>query len=190
MNLVAFKSMAQVKIQLINGNVIDAQSYAIGDLWLTYKKPGTNINRSKKIDRYDVFSVAKADETEEVVYQADSLDFSIAEAREYIKGEQAAHLYYKKPVNTVGAIAIGVGSSALSFYGLPIPMIYSIIVGRFNPKKIQVPDTFDQQLANTDPFRMGYQKSARNMKIQQSLKWGYISLSVSIAAILIYENNK
>lgn len=186
----ALHSEAQVKILMINGKVIDASSYSIGDLYVTYKKPGTSNARNRKVDRYDVFSIVKADNTEEMVYMPDSLDFSIAEAKEYIKGEQAAHLYYHKPANSIAAAAIGVGSSVLSFYALPVPMIYSVIIGRFNSKNLQLPSSYDKQLSSTEPFRLGYQKSARNIKIQQSLKWGYISLGVSLAAIIIYEKNK
>ncbi len=190
MNLITHNSEAQVKIQMINGKVIDASSYTVGDLYITYIKLGTNKSRSKKVDRYDVFSILKADSSEEMVYMPDSLDFSIKEAKEYIKGEQAAHLFYRKPANSIAAAAIGVGSSVLSFYALPVPMIYSVIIGRFNSKKLQLPDSYDQQLASTEPFRLGYQKSARNIKIQQSLKWGYISLGISLAAVIIYEKNK
>ena len=190
MNLMALHSEAQVKILMINGKVIDASSYSIGDLYITYKKPGTSNARNRKVDRYDVFSIIKADNTEEMVYMPDSLDFSIAEAKEYIKGEQAAHLYYHKPANSIAAAAIGVGSSVLSFYALPVPMIYSVIIGRFNSKNLQLPSSYDKQLSSTEPFRLGYQKSARNIKIQQSLKWGYISLGISLAAIIIYEKNK
>ena len=190
LNLIAFKSEGQIKIQMINGKVFEAVNYSTGDMYINYKKPGTGRWLNKKVDRYDVFSILKADGTEEMIYQADSLDFSIEEARQYIKGEQAALKYYRRPTNAIGAAAIGVGSSVLSFYGLPVPMIYSVIIGRFNTKKIQVPESYDKQISGTEPFRLGYQKTARNMKIQQSLKWGYVSLGVSIAAILLYENNK
>ena len=177
---------AQNHIILINGKIIEASSYIVNSEYVTYRKPGSTSRKPKVLDRFDVFEIIKADSSEEMIYNSDSIDFSVAEVREYIKGEQAAHLYYKRPSNIIGAALVGAGSGFMYFYGLPVPMIYSIIVGRFNTHKIRVPDTFDQHLATSEPFITGYQKTSRNMKIQQSLKWGYISLGVSLAGLIIY----
>jgi hypothetical protein len=53
-----------------------------------------------------------------------------------------------------------------------------------------LPSDFDPQLAAAEPFKFGYQKAARNIKIQQSLKWGYISLGVGLTTLIIYGVNK
>jgi hypothetical protein len=65
-------------------------------------------------------------------------------------------------------------------------MLYGVAIGRFSPKKIQVPEGYDPQLINSDPYKMGYQKGARNIKIQKSLKWGYISLGAGLTGLIIY----
>jgi hypothetical protein len=182
---------AQGTIQMINGKMIKVDYYSVGDLFVSYKKQGDNRGNTKAVDRYDVFSIIKDDSSEQIIYvPADSLDYTVDEARQYIKGEQAAHLYYKKPGNGISAAAVGLGSSILSFYALPVPMIYAIALGRFNPKMDQLPSDFDPQLAAAEPFKFGYQKAARNIKIQQSLKWGYISLGVGLTALIIYGVNQ
>jgi hypothetical protein len=65
-------------------------------------------------------------------------------------------------------------------------MLYAVVAGRFNPKEIKVPEGFDASLKNSEPYKMGYEKGARNIKIQKSLKWGYISLGVGLTALIIY----
>jgi hypothetical protein len=182
---------AQGTIQMISGKLIKVDYYSVGDLFVSYKKQGDKKGNTKAVDRYDVFSIIKTDSSEQIIYApADSLDYTVEEARQYIKGEQAAHLYYKKPGNGISAAAVGLGSSLLSFYALPVPMIYAVALGRFNPKINQLPSNFDPQLAAAEPFKFGYQKAARNIKIQQSLKWGYISLGVGLTALIIYGVNQ
>jgi len=197
------------QIQLLNGKTIPIETYQIGPELITYKKSGDKPKRIRSVDRYDVFSITNPSGSEDVVYAPmDSLDFSIDEAKRFILGEQAAYTYYKTHGTSVSSAIIGVGSGFLQFYGLPVPMLYSVALGRFSPlkttnravelseeraakresriiKKMKLPDSFDPQLVNNPEFRMGYDKAARNIKIQQSLKWGYIGLGTSLATLLI-----
>lgn len=177
----------QHKILLTNGKVIDAVNYTVGEIFVTYTKTGDKKTGSRAIDRYDVFSITTASGTEEMIYAPlDSLDFTIEEARQYIKGEQAAKLVYKPTGASIGAASIGAGASILSFYALPVPMLYSVIAGRFNPTDIKIPEGFDPSLQQSEAYRLGYQKGARNIKIQKSLKWGYISLGAGLAGLILY----
>lgn len=183
----SMQSLAQNKILLTNGKVIEAANYNVGEIFVTYTKTGDRKSGSRAVDRFDVFSITNSSGEEEVIYvPADSLDFTIAEAREFIKGEQAAKQVYKAKGASIGAGIVGAGASILSFYALPVPMLYSVAVGRFSPKKIQVPEGYDPQLINSEPYKMGYQKGARNIKIQKSLKWGYISLGAGLTGLIIY----
>lgn len=177
----------QNKILLTSGKVIEAVNYNVGDIFVTYTKTGDKKAGSRAVDRFDVFSITNANGEEEIVYApVDSLDFTVPEAREFIKGEQAAKEVYKPKGTNVGSIVVGAGASILSFYALPVPMLYSVIAGRFSPKNIKVPEGYDPVLKDSEPYKLGYQKSARNMKIQRSLKWGYISLGVGLTGLIIY----
>ncbi|CAN5544155.1 hypothetical protein BH11BAC2_BH11BAC2_08810 [soil metagenome] len=182
---------SQNKILLINGKVIEAETYSIGDLFVTYKKAGDSRSTPRAVDRYDVFSVIRRDSTEEIVYTPDSLDFTLEEARSYIKGEQIALAYYRRPSTSISSAILGAGSSILSFYALPVPFLYGVILSRFNPKpsKFQLPENMDRAIVNDEPFKLGYQKAARNLKIQKSLKWGYIGLGVGLTTLIIYGAN-
>ncbi|HNA58359.1 MAG TPA: hypothetical protein PLJ43_09565 [Chitinophagales bacterium] len=177
----------QNKILLTNGKVIEAVNYNVGDIFVTYTKTGDKKTGSRAVDRFDVFSITNANGVEEIVYTpVDSLDFTVPEAREFIKGEQAAKEVFKPKGTNIGAIVVGASASILSFYALPVPMLYSVVTGRFSPRNIKVPEGYDPALKDSEPYKLGYQKSARNMKIQKSLKWGYISLGAGLAGLIIY----
>lgn len=186
--LLPFESLfAQHKILLISGKTIEAESYIVGDMFVSYKKQGDKRSGTRAVDRYDVFSITNASGEEELLYApADSLDFTVDEARLYIQGEQVAREYYNSKGASISSAIIGAGSSILYFYALPIPMIYSVVLGRFNPKKMHLPENFNQEVAHTEAFKLGYQKSARNIKIQKSLKWGYIGLGAGLAGWIVY----
>jgi len=200
------------QIQLLNGKTIPIKTYQIGSDFITYKKPGDNGKRTRSIDRFDVFSVTNSSGSEDVVYAPmDSLDFSIDEAKRFILGEQAAFNYYQNDWNAFTAASIGLYAGLLQFYSLPVPMLVGITSGRFSPlrtslkqsdggsprdqrreerlvRKMNLPESFDPKLSSTPEFRMGYDKAARNMKIQKSLKWGYIGLGASLGMLIYYSH--
>ena len=184
--LCAIHANAQQKMLLLNGNEIEIKSYLVVGEDVTYKKTNDKRDKLKTIDKYDVFSVTKEDGTEDIVYKSDSLTFTVEEARNNIRGEKAAKIFYNKPAITVGAGIFGVAASLLSFYSLPVPMLYGVVVGRFNPPKMQIPANYDSPYSTTEAYRYGYNKKARNIKIQRSLKWGYIGLGAGLAGLIIY----
>jgi hypothetical protein len=193
--MISTQVSAQHTIQLLNGKQITAETYSVGDIFVSYKKVGDTRTAPRLIDRFDVFSVKNASGEEEMLYApSDSLDFSVADARLYIEGEQTAIKYYNRPSVKWTSAVVGAGSSILSFYALPIPMLYSLALGRHNPHNLQMGPRSESNTTLTpelsakkdnEAFRFGYQRAARNIKIQQSLKWGYISLGVGIAALII-----
>lgn len=181
------KLSAQQRILLLNGHYIPVESFQIGDDYLSYKKINDKRKKMREVDRYDVFSILNEDGKEKIIYAPiDSLDYTVEEVRLYIQGEQIAREYYKAKGATISSAVVGLGSSLLSFYALPVPMIYGIVLGRFNPKKMNLPENFDKEIATSEAFKSGYNKAARNTKIQKSLKWGYISLGVGLTGLIIY----
>lgn len=210
--IVLFQAAAHAQIQqiqLLNGKTIPIESYQIGTDYITYKKAGDKPKRTRSVDRYDVFSITNSGGGEDVVYApADSFDFSAEEARRFIQGEQAAFSHFKTTGTSISSAAVGMGSGFLAFYGIPVPMVYGVIIGRFSPlqttnrsneqsenrtakkeirieRKMDLPDGYDASVSKTPEFRMGYDKAARNIKIQHSLKWGYIGFGTSLATLLL-----
>lgn len=175
----------QQKITLLNGKTIYPTSYSVGEMFVNYKLEGDNPKKLRLVDKYDVFSVTDAENKEEVLYKpADSLDFSVEDARLYMDGENAARIHFNKPGVKISSAGVGLASGVLSFYSLPIPFFYGIAITQRNPKKLQLPEEF-KNLENNEAFRFGYNREARNIKMKQSLKYGYISLGISLAALLL-----
>ena len=160
---------SQQKMLLLNGNVIEIKSYVEDELYISYKKPDDHSKKTRIIEKYDVFSITKEDSSEVLIFKADSLTFTVEEARNYIRGEQAAQKYYHKPANKWVAGIFGASASLLSFYSLPAPMLYGVVVGRFNPKEMQIPEGYDKPYSSKEEYRYGYNKKARNIKIQQHM---------------------
>lgn len=176
---------AQQKITLLNGKTIYPASYSVGEMFVNYKLPSDSPKKLRLFDKYDVFSVTDAENKEEILYKpADSLDFSIEDARIYMDGENAARIYFNKPGVRISSAGVGLASGILSFYSLPLPFFYGIGITQRNPKKIQLPEEL-KNMENNEAFRFGYNRQARNIKMKQSLTYGYISLGVSLAALFL-----
>lgn len=176
---------AQQKITLLNGKTIYPTSYSIGEMFVNYKLEGDNPKKLRLVDKYDIFSVTDAENKEEILYKpVDSLDFSVADARLYMDGENAARIYFNKPGVRISSAGVGLASGILSFYSLPLPFFYGIAITQRNPKKLQLPEEFKNMESN-EAFRFGYNREARNIKMKQSLKYGYISLGISLATLFL-----
>jgi hypothetical protein len=175
-------SNAQQKITLLTGEEINVTSYAIGDMFVNYKVVGDSPKKLRIVDKYDVFSVTNAESQEEILYKpADSLDFTIEEARIYMEGERSAKKHFDKSGSSISSVYVGAASGVLGFYSIPLPFIYSMTLGRKNPK--QLPAEF-KNYENNEAFRLGYNREARNIKFKQSLKFGYVSLGISLTMLV------
>jgi hypothetical protein len=181
---------AQDKLLLLNGKYVDVKKYTINDDYVIYNKKDDTRARQRVMEKLDVFAVVKADGSEEMVYKEDSINgLSIEQVRNYIKGEQAAMRFYNRQAHVGESAIVGMASSILIFYSLPMPMLNAVILGRFSPKKMQIPEGYDQPNSATEEYRVGYQKKARNLKIQQSIKWGYIGLGFGLIGFIAYFSN-
>ena len=181
---------AQEKMVLINGREIKIKSHVVNDDYVFYYRTDDIRNKKRLAEKIDVFSILKEDGYEEVIFQPDTVNgLSLEEARNYIRGEQAAMKFYNEQAHIGESAIIGVASSILIFYSLPLPMFNAVIMGKFSPKKMKIPEGYDAPYSATDEYKIGYQKKARNLKIQQSLKWGYIGLGVGLVGFIVYYSN-
>lgn len=184
---IGFQSFAQDKIVLLNGKVIELKSYTVNDEYIFYNRKDDTRSKQRLLEKLDVFSILKADSSEIVIYKDDTINgLSIEQVRNYIRGEQGAMRFYNRQAHIGESAIIGMASSILIFYSLPVPMFNAVILGRFSPKKMQIPEGYDLPYSKTEEYAVGYQKKARNLKIQQSIKWGYIGLGVGLAGFIAY----
>jgi hypothetical protein len=183
---IGFQTFAQEKMLLINGKTLELRNYNVTDEYILYNKRDDTRSKPRVIEKVDVFSIVKPDGSEHVIY-ADTINgLSIAQVKNYIRGEQAAMKFYNRQAHIGESAIVGMASSILIFYSLPAPMFNAVILGRFSPKKMQIPEGYDAPHSSTEEYRIGYEKKARNLKIQQSIKWGYIGLGVGLAGFIAY----
>ena len=184
LTLVPLSGFAQGTIIFLNGKEKRFESAEVKGEYLHYSVEGDTMDYKKIVDRFNVFSLKYDSGVEDVLYQPDTAygeDPSVEEVREYIKGEQYAMKVYRKPMNFITGVGVGMASSAAGFYGIPIPLVYTTVLGRFSPK---VPASADGAV-QSESFKMGYQKKARNMKIKNSLLGGAVGFAVGITALVV-----
>ncbi|MFM1876456.1 MAG: hypothetical protein RL266_2193 [Bacteroidota bacterium] len=144
---------------------------------------------SKRISRDLVFSILHSDNSEEVVYNADTLgyfadgeaevDYGVTEMRSYIAGRQAGRKH-----NTAFDMILGVGVGTISaavgsFWGPSIPA-GTVIVTSIANVKIKNKAGIDQALLDDPAFRDGYDRSAKRKKAWNFIKGSVAGLSFGL----------
>lgn len=182
------KSMAQGTMLFLNGKEKRFSSAEVKGEYIHYTPEGDDPDWKRLADRYNVFALQYDDGREEIIYVPDTTDGgdpTVEEVRDYIKGEKLAIAEYRKPMNFVGGVLTGAAGSLVNIYGLPVPLVYATVVGRFNPK---VPPAPEGQVYS-EHFQAGYQRKARNMKIKNSLIGGAIGFGVGLTALILFYSN-
>ncbi|MBS1764801.1 MAG: hypothetical protein JSS90_07545 [Bacteroidetes bacterium] len=199
---IGFNADAQDTLCLLNGKIKTVKFYNLNDPdWVRYVK-SSGSNRVKKIDVYKVFSVKQADGTEKILYNPDTVagDPNAEWVHDYIKGQQYGMLHNRDHFNKrdktwhrkvnfteIGGVAVGGAGSLLLFYGIPIPAVYAIAVGRSSPALPDAPD-IAPQYKNSEGFKSGYQKHKRNQRIKQGFISGMIGFAIGVATLTIIEH--
>lgn len=206
-----YAGYAQGTLIYLNGKEKRFSSAELKGEYIVYKPEKTDKGEQgiKKADKYNVFSILKDDGTEEVIYNPDTSfedEPTVAEIRDYIKGEKYAAVQYNKPANFVTSMQIGFISGILlpPFYGIAAPIIYPGVLGLF-PPKVKTPLTYqyDEKTRTysaisgpeagekvvSDSFAAGYGRKARNIKMKHGLIGGAIGFSISATAMLLLLGN-
>ncbi|MDQ3051412.1 MAG: hypothetical protein M3Q95_11045 [Bacteroidota bacterium] len=197
---------AQGKIVMLNGKEKRFATAEVKGELIEYQPEDTTRNGTRKLDRYDVFSILRDDGTEEIIYNPDTVsgeDPTISEVRDYIIGERYAAITYRKPANFVTGLEVGFVSGFVLpvFYGVAVPIIYPAVIGQFTPK-LETPLRYNYDIKTggfvplpegtnvsninvSKSFSAGYGKKARNMKIKSSLIGGGIGFALGATAIAL-----
>jgi hypothetical protein len=184
---------AQGYIQLLNGKERRFTKAEIKGIFINYE-PESKPGKSKKLNRFDAFSLNYDDGREEVLYKPDTSyddEPTIEEVSDYVQGEKFAIKYYsdhpRYPASQLYfGFYSGFFSSLLGFYGAAAIPVYAIGVDRFGPD--QPTDNLDQW--NDSPsFVSGYEKVMRNKKVKNSLIGGAIGFTVGITTLAVIFND-
>lgn len=204
--LISGYAHSQGKIVLLNGKERRFSTAEVKGEVIVYQVEDTTKNKTKKVDRYDVFAIFRDSGVEEIIYTPDTVadeEPSVAEVRDYINGHRYANLTYRKPANFVTGLEVGVvsGFALPVFYGFGVPILYSVGLSQFTPK-LKGPLTYNYNSAKdvleplptdsatsnihvTEAFSAGYGKKARNLKFKNSLIGGGIGFAIGASAIAI-----
>ena len=138
---------------------------------------------TRKVARDITFSILKADSTEIVVYNADTLgffadgeadrEFGVEEMRWYIKGQQDGRKH-----KTAFDVLLGVGVGAISagagaYWGPSIPAGTVVVTSIFH-NKIKNKAGVDPSLFDNEAYVDGYHRSAKRKKA-----WSFVKGSVA-----------
>jgi hypothetical protein len=176
-------------ILLLNGTIVYANVIDTTNGVTTIRNP-KNPNRNFLIENDRIFSIT--DSTgEHLLYVFDSVngnEFTIAEMRYYIIGEQDAEKGFKANGAFYGnmalAAACGVTGSLLS----PIPPFLFTALSGITKVKIKHSTVSDMEYLKQDSYIMGYERVARKKRKLRSLIGGGIGLGVGLGTFFILKS--
>ena len=182
-------SHAQGYIQLLNGKERRFTKAEVKGEFINYE-PESKPGKSKKLNRFDAFSLNFDSGTKEVLYKRDTIyedDPTVEEVLQYIKGQKFAYNYYREhpryPASQLYfSFYAGFFGSLLGPYGAAVIPVYAIGVDRFGPD--QPVDNLDDW-SEVPAFVSGYNKTMRNKKVKNSLIGGSIGFAVGITTLAI-----
>ena len=192
MLFIVTSATAQNTINYLNGKIVGVKQYEINEDKIIFIKTDCENDKPKKITKLKIFSIVDSGGTETVVYKKNASiigEMSVDEMRYFVLGEQFAWKYYKNNWNKIGGLASGLTGGVIGFYGLPVPLFYSIINERVSPP-IKYPDGVAlPEAASHEYFQYGYQKRAANKKLSEIFTFGGIGLAVGITTfVLVFDN--
>ena len=138
---------------------------------------------TKKVPRDIVFSILKADSTEIIVYNADTLGFfadgeadreyGVEDMRMFIKGQQAGRKH-KTAFDVILGVGVGaISSGAGAYWGPSIPAGTVIVTSIFH-NKIKNKAGVDPSLFDNEAFVDGYHRAAKRKKA-----WSFVKGSIA-----------
>ena len=170
-------SCAQDKVLLLSGeqkNNIKIDSMSMEYLYYSNLK-----GKSKQVDM--VYSITR-NQNDSIIYKQDSTlayDLNAEQMNFFLKGEMDAIANYSSKGNALGSIIIGGLSGAMSFWGIPIPVVYSLGINTINPSMKNA----NKDLLDNEYYVNGYKGKAKSKRLKNSLICGFSSFVV-VAIIL------
>ena len=186
--------LAQDKVTLISGAVLDGKVVQVSDSLVNYEQQKKGRTKTRELDAYRVFSVEYADGREVIVYEQDTAlgnYFSKDEMRLFIMGEQDASENYKGSKAFLVGLGLGIaGGLAIpeSFLVVGVP-VGSTLLAMAPRIKIKPELARDRKLLSEPAYLLGFERTARNKKIQNILKGSVLGTILSVVGYSIVNNN-
>ncbi len=157
---------------------------------IQYLRPEIKKDREVSIDKYRIFSITYGSGQEVVFYQQDSINgnmLSVDEMRYFVYGERDALKGFKAPVAFWGGLATGLaGGAAAPAIGLGIlaPVIPGVFtaVNASGYVTVRKKNVSDEKYLTNDHFLAGYERTARSIRVQNSLLGGGLGVVLGVGA--------
>ncbi len=181
-------------IWLMNGRIQEGKVLNINESVVNYEYSKNNKTYIKELDTYRTFSILYGDGHTEILYTQDSAmgnDFSVAEMKYFILGEQDAYKYFKSPGSTLLGFTLAATGGvfvAESFLVLLVPFLstglHTIPGIHIRKSKVSNPDYLKEIT-----YVQGYKRVAKNKRIQNAIKGSLIGVLAGIATYHVLNNN-
>lgn len=207
-------AFSQDTLLLLTGKIYSGQITEISNDFIKIRTEGIKLNPLKLIYNDELFSYVK-NNNETIIYKPDTFNestFNVLEMENFIKGTQDGKNLYHAPFATIGGFAAGMTGGIFGFWGSIIPTSYVLITGLKTPKietsfpyedKVTLPanqinlsyglkfspikevmPTNDQKYNSF--YEYGYNISAKDKKIRNSIKGSVLGVVTFIVAAMIY----
>ena len=178
---------AQERLMMMNGNVVFASVQDTTGGVIKLIDPDSKKQEVIEMDRDRIFSIIYRTGQEVIIYTQDSLlednFLTPEEMRSFITGQHDAMARYAAPGALFGTFAIGVASGALLPVWLsPIGAGGGAVLFGSNWIKIKRESVSDPKYLKDDMYIRGYENTARQKRVQNSLKGAFVGLLLGAVA--------
>lgn len=181
-----FQAMAQDKILLMNGQVIEGQVVGQSSLEVRYLAKRRNSLLERREPTESVFSVTDSLGHERIWYFMDTIfgnDYTVDQMRWFIKGEQDARDGYRPIVPMLGGFLAGAGITValdLEVMSLLLPPAYAGFMAL--PRVHVTRGSIRDPLMEGDPYyATGYASVGRPKRVLRSLYATFAGVAVGVA---------
>jgi hypothetical protein len=184
-------TLHQDRILMMNGREIECKVTDIGMGTVDYEMRKKGKLKKGAVPMAEVFSVQRAGEEEEFIYEKDSArgnTLARSEMRYFIHGEQDAMSGFRTPLTTIGGLAIGAAGGyflEFSVFTVTVPLVFTL--GSTIPKvRIDRATVSDPAYLDREFYLKGYEREARNKRLLNALKSsaGGVVLGMALYAVL------
>jgi len=171
---------AQDAVLLINGKLLERKITDVNDNFITFEKNKKRLFSSKiktsliKVETSSVFSVKYSSGMETVLYKPNpDAGFTLQEQemQAFVYGEKWGRENFRAPWSTVMGFVAGAAGGYYQFYGVPVPVVASVVIG-LNKPKASYYKRMPQGYAENPYFAAGFKDYGRKKKTANAIKGG------------------
>jgi hypothetical protein len=158
-----------------------------------YLRPELKKDKEASIDKYRIFSITYGSGEEVIFYRQDSVEgnyLSVEDMRYFVYGERDALKGFRAPLAFWGGLASGVaGGMATPFLGLGVlsPVVPGLYTAANASRFVTVhkKNVSNDEYLKNDNFLKGYERTARSIRVNNSLLGGAIGIVVGFTTAFL-----